>query len=170
MPKHSTLTLPSCSSPAVRPPMRLRPNPYTGGRAPTERVGLRGRRGAGEAVGREENPRQCDGVVLGFLDADHLLIGHYHYKGPGNAFDYGTIVGLDGAVPQASTLPGIRRLTRVGTGEILAEVGPDGHAVVFDPFTGDALWAAPPAAQAAIAGPDHVAASDAAGVQLVKWR
>jgi hypothetical protein len=109
-----------------------------------------------------------DGVVQGFIDDEHLLIGHY--KLPDTTFIGSAIVGLDGAVIQASTLPDIRRLSRVVTGEILAEIQPDEHAVVFDPFTGDALWTAPPAAMAAIAGHDHIATNDAAGVQLVKWR
>lgn len=71
---------------------------------------------------------------------------------------------------EASTLPDIRRFSRIATGEILAEVQPDKHAVIFEPFTADPVWAAPPKALAAIAGPDHIATSDAAGVQLVKWR
>jgi len=41
---------------------------------------------------------------------------------------------------------------------------------VFDPFTGVVVWTPPPKAQAAVAGHDHIATNDAAGVQLVKWR
>ncbi len=108
-----------------------------------------------------------DGVPHGFIDDQHLLVGRYEdpQKFLGSVF-----VGVNGVVLQATNLPDIHRFERLGTGEILAEIQPDKHWAILDPFTGDVLWAAPPKAQAALAGPNHVATNDAAGVQLIKWR
>ena len=109
-----------------------------------------------------------DGVPHGFIDDEHLLVGHY---GDNNVFEGSDIVGLDGQPVQATTLPDIHHLTRVATGEIVVIVEPDNHAAIYDPWTGTLLWSSNrPDTTAVVAGLDHIAVSDGADVEVVKWR
>ncbi len=109
-----------------------------------------------------------DGITHGFLDDTHLLVGHY--AAPGEVFVGSEIVDITGVVVQETTLPDIRRFTRIGTGEILAVLHPSGDAAIFNPQTGAQLWAAPPGTEVAVAGEDFVVVSDDANVDLVRWR
>jgi hypothetical protein len=109
-----------------------------------------------------------EGVTHGFLDAEHVLVAHY--GAPKETFLGSEIVTLDGTVVQAAGLPEVRRFVRVGTGEILAVVHSTGDAAIFDPFTGETLWSAPPDHQVVLAGPDHVVVGDGARLELVRWR
>ncbi len=108
-----------------------------------------------------------EGVAHGFLDDEHILVGRYKVY---DDFDKLEIVGLDGVLVKSTTLPDIRKMTRIGTGEILATLHPSGDQAIYDPFTGDLLWTAPPKTTVALAGPDHVVISDVSRVQLVRWR
>lgn len=106
------------------------------------------------------------GVAHGFIDDDHLLVGHYAQK----AFLGSEIVDIDGVVVQSTSLPEIHRFSRIGTGEILAIVEPGDDAMIFDPFTGAKLWSAPAGAEVVVAGPDHVVVSLHQRVELLRWR
>ncbi len=109
-----------------------------------------------------------DGVPHGFIDAEHLLVGRY---GDNNVFEGSDIVGLDGQPVQPTTLPDIHHLTRVATGEIVVIVEPDNHAAIYDPWTSTLLWSAGrPDTTAVVAGLDHIAVSDGADVEIIKWR
>ncbi len=109
------------------------------------------------------------GIPIGFLDDERILVGHY--TGVMNPKFVGSdIVDLAGVVVQATTLPDIRGFVRVGTGEILAQLHPNGDAAIFDPVTGDQLWTAPPGTDVVLAGTDLVVVGDGAFVTLVKWR
>lgn len=109
-----------------------------------------------------------DGVPHGFIDDEHLLVGHY---GDNNVFEGSDIVGLDGQPVQPTTLPDIHHLTHVATGEIVVIVEPDNHAAIYDPWTGTLLWSSNrPDTTAVVAGLDLIAVSDGADVELIKWR
>lgn len=111
----------------------------------------------------------AEGVAIGFLDDGRILVGHYEgVMDP--KFVGSDIVDLDGVVVQETTLPDIRGFVRLGTGEILAQLHPNGDAAIFDPSTGEQLWTAPPGTDVALAGTDLVVVGDGAFVTLVKWR
>jgi hypothetical protein len=106
------------------------------------------------------------GVTHGFIDDQHLLVGHYQ----GKSFLGSEIVDLAGLVVQETSLPDIHRFLRLGTGELLGYVEPTGDAAVLDPFTGQQLWAAPPGAKVVVAGADFVVLAHHGRVELVRWR
>lgn len=106
------------------------------------------------------------GVAHGFIDDQHVLVGHYQ----GEAFVGAEIVDVAGMVVQDTPLPDIHRFLRLGTGEILGYVEPTGDAAVFDPFTGQKLWDGPPGAKVVVAGQDFVVIAHHGRVELVRWR
>ncbi|HEY0133170.1 MAG TPA: hypothetical protein VGB85_03795 [Nannocystis sp.] len=106
----------------------------------------------------------------GFIDEEHLLVGRYAYADLKSYFIAMDIVALDGTVVQTTNLPEIRRVMHIETGEILVEIHPTKQGAIYNAFTGEKLWTAPPKARVAVVGPDHIATSDAAGVQIIKWR
>ena len=112
----------------------------------------------------------AEGVVHGFIDEEHLLVGRYAYADLKSYFIAMDIVALDGTVVQTTNLPEIRRVMHIETGEILVEIHPTKQGAIYNAFTGEKLWTAPPKARVAVVGPDHIATSDAAGVQIIKWR
>ena len=88
----------------------------------------------------------AEGVVHGFIDEKHLLVGRYAYVDSKSKFVAMDIVALDGTVVQTTDLPEIRRVMHIETGEILVEIHPNKQGAIYNAFTGEKLWTAPPKA------------------------
>lgn len=108
------------------------------------------------------------GIAEGFIDDEHILVASY--VDPDETFAGMRIVGLDGLDVQDTPLPEIRRIFRVGTGEILALDMETQLWTIFDPWTGTALWTAPPGVEAAVAGEDFVLLNRGDHVEVTLWR
>ncbi|HEY0132578.1 MAG TPA: hypothetical protein VGB85_00825 [Nannocystis sp.] len=109
-----------------------------------------------------------EGIPHGFIDDENFLVGRY--TGQASTFVKMDIVGLDGEVVQDTTLPELRKIYRISTGEIVGVAHPSGQAAIYDPWTSAVLWTAPPGTKVVVAGTNHVVVSDLASVELVRWR
>ena len=116
-----------------------------------------------------------DGIDLGWLDEDHVLIAHY--DGPGGRWSSTTIHTVDGTLTGPSGLREITPLTSGSSPMRGAMVPAGGGAVyvpvdnaVYDAVTGNTLWRGPALSVGGGVAGDHVVYMDGVYLKLAPFR